>query len=825
MSSNIFQKLANLKEIDFGVNKISNLDSVVFPTSLEKMDFSSNQITHLNSNIFQKLANLKEINFMNNKITSLNSIVFPTSLVNMSFSGNPIKNEKMQSEEHLNDPVYCQKQLTAWIASQLVNSVDPIKELDEKYSKYNHGIKDYVQSIVLDKANLGTLDLEDVLTRHIIFDCQSLENKRFLVVAVSVLNEEKFANEFYKSIDENGAETESSIYRYDEFKNINKAVVHHASRIPIRYIIDEWCRKESDTEIVFTGVGFGAAIAAFLAVRLFNKGQEREYINNTTEKFNQVLYIGFGCPLFSGSRFKIVFSRLQHRFHYYRHEADLDVVKCDVKSILKLLKYQVNKGKISINMSCDLDYDSYFSDDGSGNYSSKGENIKQLLNILQSYSQNDNSYTGFGFYYRISEADEKSSFSYTTNLLEEIMKITIIEPGSISKINKRLVNSISDYFILAKNFENLKLPKLNITGPRDNELNKHLKMFKEGKFEENDFHVSFVEKQNETDVILYSQKMVNLDSLFCIFLTLNSDKPVIKPVSILTRSIAYNYKNCIKAKFSISKHHIDLRKLDEMTFVFCSFYDQKTIIKCFNEKNGVIKEDKVENSTINSLTVDVLYIHAILFIQVVKTLIQNDKILNELFKDTQKLVDLLSQIEEISKEEEKIKLCEEFPNFNNDQVVKTLLFKDTQKLVYLLSQIEEISKEEEEKIKLFPNFNNDSKEKEYKRAMFKRFGIEMSNDQLNLTLKLKYATFQEILTEVGFKLAKAEVGVEVKEVEKKINIMKTLLEKIVPKVYNLKRTQINAMMAEYWGYNDILPHLDDFSLEMQRELEDACNLL
>lgn len=293
----------------------------------------------------------------------------------MNFLKSMINIKSNEKKNLLDDAEYAQKFFTAWVATSLVDKEDPLKELNNEsselmdkskivYSSLNHGIKSLAASDILDKSvfkednqNEATdtiytrqkdnKPIDTIYTRHIVCDC-SIDGLNRIVVAVTVTNKSNFGSEFFKSIADSGALAESSMYKYTGFNSINMSVQWHGSKIPIRYLKEKWLSKEK-FEIVFTGYGFGAALAAFLTLRLLTNEIDEDEKKPTAEDFNRVLFIGFGCPLFAGVELHQLINekKLQERFHFYRHDNDVAVAFRDVQVLVGIsqFKYEEKKKK------------------------------------------------------------------------------------------------------------------------------------------------------------------------------------------------------------------------------------------------------------------------------------------------------------------------------------------------------------------------------------------------------------------------------------------------------------------------------------------------
>jgi len=74
----IFNALANLRDLNLGYNKLTNLDQNIFNnlTNLQELDLNNNKLTYLDKDIFKNLTNLRELNLRYNKLTNLDQNIF-----------------------------------------------------------------------------------------------------------------------------------------------------------------------------------------------------------------------------------------------------------------------------------------------------------------------------------------------------------------------------------------------------------------------------------------------------------------------------------------------------------------------------------------------------------------------------------------------------------------------------------------------------------------------------------------------------------------------------------------------------------------------------
>jgi hypothetical protein len=90
---------ADLKVIKLGYNKLTTLNSVVFPPKLTDLELQYNQITSLDGVMFP--PGLTSLDLSHNQITSFAGMQFPLSLLNLKLEGNPID---VQTVSELKNP-------------------------------------------------------------------------------------------------------------------------------------------------------------------------------------------------------------------------------------------------------------------------------------------------------------------------------------------------------------------------------------------------------------------------------------------------------------------------------------------------------------------------------------------------------------------------------------------------------------------------------------------------------------------------------------------------------------------------------------------------
>ncbi len=146
----------------------------------------------------------------------------------------------------------------------------------KEYELYNHGIKKLVKS-----------QKEAIDVNYIICDCSNEQNKK-LILSFGV-------TESMQDFLLNG-QLDGNIEGCDG--KFHAGIYRRAKQIPLDYFIDKIINE--DYQIVLTGCGFGASVAALVAVRiLFNK----EIVKEKTRKEN-ILFIGFASPAFADLGFK-----------------------------------------------------------------------------------------------------------------------------------------------------------------------------------------------------------------------------------------------------------------------------------------------------------------------------------------------------------------------------------------------------------------------------------------------------------------------------------------------------------------------------------------
>ena len=244
---------------------------------------------------------------------------------------------------------YKKKLLQCWIASRIAyneeldeNEVRPIPKIkgyEENYLKFDHGIENIISSKhYTNNTEMRNLS-KKILSKHVICECS---NQRLIVALTIVKPEDKekennFVVDFFASIEDSS----STIFEYKELDSINKCISYHGSLIPIDHLIDKLI---GGYELVFTGYSFGAALAAFLAIRVLLT--KREGVN-----LNRVSFIGFGCPLFINETLqKFIDENKQHedKFYFYRHENDFNVNFFDLNTAI-LKKLAISSESESMN--------------------------------------------------------------------------------------------------------------------------------------------------------------------------------------------------------------------------------------------------------------------------------------------------------------------------------------------------------------------------------------------------------------------------------------------------------------------------------------------
>lgn len=727
----------------------------------------------------------------------------------MNFFKSMINIKSKEKTNLLEDAEYAQKFFTAWVATSLVDKEDPLKELNNGslelmdkskifYSSLNHGIKSLAASDILDKSVFKedneneTTDaiytrqkdnkpIDTIYTRHIVCNC-SIEGLNRIVVAVTVTNQSNFGSEFFKSIADSGALSESSMYKYTGFNSINMSVQWHGSKIPIRYLKEKWLSREK-FELVFTGYGFGAALAAFLTLRLLTNEIDEEEMKPTAEDFNRVLFIGFGCPLFAGVELHQLIDdkKLQERFHFYRHENDVAVAFRDVQVLVGIshFKYEEKKKK--------NDFDPM---------SIRVLGFKDLLTYhnLEAWNKSYSVYFDDGF----DKADPMLTYSCTHNLndLFEIFDYTgFYEPFGVNRIifqdgtfeTSEGSKSKRRQFLSKKSIEIVKstnqsnLIKNSIDYITTEIINKQLKLakrrdeqvleyqelkmptFDKDKFVLNEDFWKYI-KNKEEDKFFYTVLTIPKAFQNEIFVGVSYKSvahlayvSLIKDGKRIFFTRTRNDKN--NAWFKLSQTKFAPNSLVDIElksyFGYCrldSIDIEKYKVKTseFNESESKGLNDK--KTSIDQLSVDILYINALIFLHTIESIIEENGISIKFKKGWDELNQIFEDMEELAKKQE------------------------------------------------FKPIEDKKKEQEYITSMFKRYSLDDddddSNDLKNFDWKkANEISFRKLIEEYSSKelMIQNRKNTSNDNENKLLDKFKTLLKKSIPKVYFLKRNEVEMV--------------------------------
>lgn len=619
----------------------------------------------------------------------------------------------------------------------------------------------------LNKTTLNSEAVDDILTRYAI--CESSSNT--IYVSIGFSRNAYFGVDFYRSIQDSGAFAESSTYKQQQSNYINKSVFKHGSRIPLRYF--KQCLANG-LNIIFTGFEFGAAIAAFVAIRLllFEKDDINQDINQDINKeaTKRVRFIGFGCPLFVGEEFKkeIEKNKLSDRFLFYRNDNDINVNFRDLQSILsisthewdlkvrdqnfdpvdlramsegfrELFSFQRSELWNSTSVYFDKGYSSKTKNKLFGQYIKPLENVTSLIDNFKS----DRFYVGFGQHFRVIGANIQN-ITLSNDFVKDNMKKLIKNHASMQEV------PIEDYIlpsITAKNANSGDTNKLTkpLTKPSDKILEieqisflhlvRKVKDYYEN-LNKNDedknkiYYMLDIAKRNDNNLceVKIGVTHIYIDNIFCLFLKYkNNGKEIRVPSTIIS-----NDKYSIWYQFVIKIENNQNNEIRDLELEFNSYFEQKcTENKTiqYQQKNDV--RDK--RSLIDTLSVDLIYINAIFFYYIFKILSKEDT----------------------SNEENK---------------------KSAEKILKSLKQIEDSNT-------LTRSFSMDTNERIYIKAMFKLFGEDVDENFLRRFhwIKASAKTFESILKSVE----------QIKKTSSNSDPMRVLLEEMVPKVYYYKRSELN----------------------------------
>ena len=524
----------------------------------------------------------------------------------------------------INSKEYQKKLLQAWIASRIAYNDElvseaqspEIKDYEENYSKFDHGIEKIIASKDFTKKSEFRNLKTKILSKHVICECV---NKR-LIIALTIIKPENKEKENNFVADLFGSIEDSSLpnVEYNELDSINKCIRYHGSLIPIDHLIDKLL---DGYELVFTGYSFGAALAAFLAVRVLLTKRDCVDIDD----LNLVSFIGFGCPLFVNETFQKFIKSKQHedKFYFYRHENDVNVNFFDLNTaILKRLgisseselKSKLNELSVSYHP-----------------FELSEENREFFLNYLKTECLNfsdsefkQKPFVRFGHNLTISSTGNEIKLNEVENDCN-YYNIEILK-SKIESINIKINDYFNDYFDVSvkqndksisyleefkigRTFEYLFYPDYSIRYKNNHEITDRI--LNENTDQNEHFTMNIIQ-YSYSDVFLgiYNSKRKYLKTVIGIFMYISNDLGLI---------YSY-YKESYKTIWYTFKPMKELT--GEMKFILYTLYEEIAIKPPANITEIVLKErgnfkDKKKICTYE-MTLDLLYIHAFFFIYIVK---------------------------------------------------------------------------------------------------------------------------------------------------------------------------------------------------------------
>ena len=682
---------------------------------------------------------------------------------------------------------------SAWASTkyieEIINNEENIisnQKINERNSSTLIEIVKIKFSRELNKKTLESEAVDNILTRYAI--CESSSPSKNIYIPIGFSRNAYFGVDFYRSIQDSGAFAESSTYKQQQSNYINKSVFKHGSRIPLRYF--KRCLNIGFT-LIFTGFEFGAAIAAFVVMRLLLFEKE----DLTPEAMNRIRFIGFGCPLFVGEELKnqIENNKLSDRFLFFRNDNDINVNFRDLQSILSIATHEwdlkvrdqnfdpvdlraMSEGfreVFSFQRSELWNSTSAYFDQG---YSSENKLFKQYLKSLENVTslidnfKSDRFYVGFGQHFQVSDANIKkitltndfakenvSKLIKTHARIKEVSLKNYILPSIISNsgdTNKLIKVSGERLEIERKDFFNFVNKVKGYLNDNDDINNKELSMplMNEEKI---CYTLDIALKEKEIiEEIENKEKKINnydvkikigvthryIDNVFCLFLLkYGKDNKVEQRVP---SRIISNDKYSAWYEFVIQVENNENNENDKIKInigiEFNSFFNQNRHIR-----EEIITKNNILNkkSLIDTLGVDLIYINAIFFYYIFK---------------------ILSK-EKAGNEDNK---------------------KRAERILKSLKQIEDSNT-------LTRSFSMDTNERTYIKAMFKLFGEEVDENFLRRFhwMKATSKTFESILKSVE--------QIKKNSISSSSDPMRLLLEDMVPKVYYYKR-------SELFNYTDLL---------------------
>nr|BAJ94739.1 predicted protein [Hordeum vulgare subsp. vulgare] len=476
-------------------------------------------------------------------------------------------------------------QLVEKYESKIKNNNDINNEKDEPKIEYNHGITNIVYSKLQSNNDLINLGIKKLFSKNAI--CECAENKR-----------------------------ESTIYECKELKHINKCIVHHGSIIPIGHLIE---KLKEGYELVFTGYCFGAALAAFLAIRMLTDDQKSK---PTLDESNRVSFIGFGCPLFVYPEFKtFIKEKHKNKFHFFRHGDDFYANFFDLNSYLSnnnkdnkdLKKYIIDTSYSIFQTTNEHEINGYFerierySNQSSDKYFVEfGENQEQI-DVKTDYIKTQME--------KLKSIKNKEKLEgYFTHFKSRLDNFSINESKDIEILNDfDLLNSENWEFhqYYPEYHEKYEFPEKKENNPNNR-----------GVDSKSHYTVIVVDLPHESNVLLgISNSNKNWKTYFCATMGISentSDKKVLS-----NRIQPGEHTDWLS--FSCSK---DLTAGRKLKFEIFSFYNSVSFEKSDMLTIHVPNEQEKDNDkaiSVYQLAVDLLFVNALLFIYNVEKMKRREK--------------------------------------------------------------------------------------------------------------------------------------------------------------------------------------------------------
>lgn len=206
------------------------------------------------------------------------------------------------------------------IISEIIYEKDPQRALNSDDFKYfNHGINSMCVSQTVDETEENkNAGLE---VKYMICDCSTTQKKRIIIGFRGTKTMEDFLVDLKLVGEINNCQG-----------RFHSGIFRRSETISIRFFLQKLI--EEDYQLVFTGHSLGAAVGALVATKiLLERALNRQNIDD-------VLFIGFGCPLFACQNFKLFIERnYLNNFHFYVNEDDV------VPRILALLSSVIHEEK------------------------------------------------------------------------------------------------------------------------------------------------------------------------------------------------------------------------------------------------------------------------------------------------------------------------------------------------------------------------------------------------------------------------------------------------------------------------------------------------